>query len=57
MVRIDLSCAIAAGLAFVFGYLTIVLMIGWLQRASFTPFVVYRLILGVVLLYWVYAGG
>ena len=56
-VSLGIDAAIAAGLAFVFGYLTIVLMIGWLQRASFTPFVVYRLILGVVLLYWVYAGN
>ncbi|KZD11021.1 undecaprenyl-diphosphate phosphatase [Oceanibaculum pacificum] len=44
----------AGGLAFVAALVTIILMMGWLRRASFTPFVIYRLILGVALLSWVY---
>ena len=56
-VSLGIDAAIAAALAFVFGYATIVLLIGWLRRASFTPFVVYRLLLGCILLYWVYAGS
>jgi undecaprenyl-diphosphatase len=32
-------------------------MIGWLRRASFTPFVVYRILLGMALLWWVYGGA
>ena len=56
-VALGIDAAIAAALAFVFGYATIILLIGWLRRASFTPFVVYRLLLGCVLLYWVYAGS
>lgn len=56
-VSLGIDAAIAAGLAFVFAYITIMLLIRWLQRASFTPFVVYRLILGAVLLYLVYGGA
>jgi len=29
-------------------------LMGWLRRASFTPFVMYRIALGFGLLYWVY---
>ena len=42
---------IAAGLAFVTALLAIVVMMGWLQRQSFTPFVFYRIALGVVILW------
>ncbi len=46
---------IAGGMAFVTAFVAIVLMMGWLRRASFTPFVVYRLFLGVAILAWAYA--
>lgn len=42
--------ALGAVMAFVFGLLTIRFMMVWLHRCSLTPFVVYRLILGAVLL-------
>lgn len=42
-------------LAFVVALISILLMVGWLRRASFTPFVVYRVLLGGVLLWWVYS--
>jgi undecaprenyl-diphosphatase len=42
---------IAAGLAFITALLAIVVMMGWLQRQSFTPFVFYRIALGVVILW------
>ena len=42
--------ALAAGLAFISGYIAIALMMGWLRRASFTPFAIYRVILGAGLL-------
>lgn len=45
---------IAGGLAFLAALGAIALMMGWLRRASFTPFVIYRMILGVALLSWVY---
>jgi len=40
----------ATGLAFGFALIAITIMMAWLKRASFTPFVIYRVILGVFLL-------
>jgi undecaprenyl-diphosphatase len=48
---------VGAVLSFLVALVAIVLMIGWLRRASFTPFVVYRILLGGVLLWWVYGPG
>lgn len=48
---------LAAGLSFVTALIAIVLMMAWLKRAGFTPFVLYRLALGGALLWWVYGGG
>ncbi len=45
---------IAAGFAFVAALAAIAAMMAWLRRASFTPFVVYRVVLGVFLLAAVY---
>ncbi len=42
----------AAVLAFAAALLAIWAMMAWLKKASFTPFVVYRLVLGAFLLYW-----
>lgn len=50
------SALIAAGLSFVSALIALALMMAWLKRASFTPFVIYRLILGVVLLAVAYQG-
>lgn len=44
---------LAAGVSFVVALATIALMIRWLQYAGFAPFVVYRLLLGAGLLYWI----
>ena len=49
------DAAIAAGLAFVSALVAIWAMMAWLRRASFTPFAIYRLLLGGFLLYWLYA--
>ena len=46
---------LAAALSFATAFVAIVAMMGWLRRASFTPFVVYRILLGGGLLIWVYA--
>src|SRR3546814_5923968 len=54
-VALGRDALLAAGLAFLAGLASIALMIRWLERASFTPFVAYRLLLGAGLLYWVYA--
>ncbi|MEL0002151.1 MAG: undecaprenyl-diphosphate phosphatase, partial [Rhodospirillales bacterium] len=45
---------IGAAIAFVTAYIAISLMMGWLRKATFTPFVVYRVLLGAVLLFAVY---
>ncbi|MGF1473974.1 MAG: undecaprenyl-diphosphate phosphatase [Geminicoccaceae bacterium] len=42
--------AIAMALSFVSAFIAILLMMRWLRTASFTPFVVYRLVLGAILL-------
>lgn len=46
---------VAAGFAFAAALAAISLMMNWLRRASFTPFVVYRLLLGAGLLVWLHA--
>ncbi|RMD60656.1 MAG: undecaprenyl-diphosphate phosphatase [Alphaproteobacteria bacterium] len=51
-VALGLDAAVAAVVAFVCALLAIALMLRWLRRATFTPFVVYRLILGAALLIW-----
>lgn len=43
-----------AGLAFVSAIIAIAALMKWLQRSSMTPFVIYRVALGCVLLYMVY---
>ena len=44
------------GLSFLFALVAISLLMVWLRRASFTPFVIYRILLGGVLLGIVYYG-
>lgn len=57
--RIDLTLDIllAAGLSFVGALISIAVMMAWLRHATFTPFVVYRLLLGGLLLWWSYGGN
>jgi undecaprenyl-diphosphatase len=49
---LGLDALFAAAVAFVFALLAIVLMLRWLGRAGFLPFVIYRILLGLVLLIW-----
>ncbi len=53
---LGLGAVIAALLAFVSALVVIVLMMKWLRHASFMPFAVYRVVLGVVLLGLIYTG-
>ncbi len=48
------SAAITAAIAFVTALGAIGFLMRWLARASFTPFVAYRVVLGVALLVWAY---
>ncbi|MFL2769808.1 MAG: undecaprenyl-diphosphate phosphatase [Rhodospirillaceae bacterium] len=53
-VAVTSSIALAAGLAFVTAIISISALMAWLQRSSFTPFVVYRVLLGIGLLGFAY---
>ncbi len=54
-IELGLSAGIAAGLTFITALAAIGLMMAWLKRSSFTPFVVYRVALGGYLLWWAYS--
>ena len=49
------AVAVAIALSFVAALVAIALMMSWLRRASFTPFVWYRLALGAAILWWAYS--
>lgn len=49
------DASIAAAFAFVSALLALAFMMGLLRSVSFTPYVIYRIILGVVLLVWAYS--
>lgn len=51
------SAVLAAGFSAIAGFVAIAVLMAWLRRATFKPFVVYRLLLGGLLLYLVYAKG
>lgn len=48
---------LAAAFSAVAGFIAIAVLMAWLRRSTFTPFVIYRLALGGVLLYLVYFSG
>ena len=57
---LSIEALIAALFAFVTGWASIALMMKWLEKSSFTPFVIYRVLLGLLLLgllnfEWLYA--
>jgi undecaprenyl-diphosphatase len=47
------TAVMAAGMSFVAALIAIVVMMSWLRHASYTPFVVYRIIVGIAILYYV----
>lgn len=54
-VSLGLDAVLAAALSFVTALLAIAFLMRWLERATFTPFVIYRVVLGLALLWWAYA--
>jgi len=56
-IALGYDAAIAIGLSFVAGIVSIAVMMRWLQTSSFAPFVIYRIALGILLLWWVYISG
>ncbi len=53
--QLTFDAVIAAALAFGLAIVAIAVLMAWLRRATFTPFAIYRLILGAGLLIWLYA--
>ena len=51
---LGMDAIVAAGCALVTALLAIALLMTWLRRWGFTPFAIYRVVLGAALLYWVY---
>ena len=50
-ISVDIAAiAIVAGLSFIFALLAIRWMMGWLAHANFRIFVIYRIVLGIILL-------
>ncbi len=50
------QAAIAAFLSFLAGWASIALMMKWLDKATFMPFVIYRMVLGCLILSLLYSG-
>lgn len=55
-IDLGIDILLAAILAFLSGLAAIALMMRWLEKASFMPFVIYRVILGLLLLGLLYGG-
>lgn len=57
----DLELGLNAGfgvlLSFITGWVSIAVMMKWLQKYTFKPFAIYRILLGSALLYFIYFGG
>jgi len=54
-IQLESDAYLAGGLSFAAALVSITCMMAWLKRATFTPFVVYRVALGIFLLFWVYS--
>lgn len=54
--RLGVDAVVAAFLSFISAWLVVALMMRWLENFTFTPFVLYRVALGVVLLALYYGG-
>lgn len=55
-IALGYDAAIAIGFSFVAGIASIAVMMRWLQTSGFGPFVIYRIALGILLLWWVYGS-
>jgi undecaprenyl-diphosphatase len=55
--RLTADAVLGGALAFVAAWAAIALMVRWLRHASYTPFVIYRIALGLLLLVLIYGFG
>ncbi len=51
-----MEVALAAFIAFIAAYIAIILMMRWLEKATFTPFVLYRILFGIILIALIQTG-
>jgi undecaprenyl-diphosphatase len=49
-----IDAMVASAMSFVTAFFAIIFMMSWLRTSTFTPFVVYRLIIGAAILVWAY---
>jgi len=56
LLNLSVEIILAIFLAFLSGYIAIVIMMKWLSHATFTPFVIYRIILSIGLLMMIYGN-
>lgn len=54
-VTLEMDALIAVGISFIAALVSIWAMMIWLKKATFTPFVLYRLALGAGLMWWIYS--
>ena len=54
-VELGYDALLTAALAFASALLAVAAMMVWLRRASYAPFVIYRIVIGVALLAWVWS--
>jgi len=54
-ITLGIDALIAAIIAFAAGWIAISLMMKWLEKCSFAPFALYRIVLGIMLLAFIYA--
>jgi undecaprenyl-diphosphatase len=54
--QLGIDAILAAFIAFLVAYGAIIFLMKWLETATFTPFVIYRVVVGGALLYWIYWG-
>jgi undecaprenyl-diphosphatase len=55
--QLGVDAILAAAVAFAVAFGAIVFLMKWLETATFTPFVIYRVVVGGALLYWIYFGS
>ncbi|MEE3047098.1 MAG: undecaprenyl-diphosphate phosphatase [Pseudomonadota bacterium] len=56
-IALNQDVLLAAGLSFLTALIAIAVLMSWLKRSSFTPFAIYRILLGGGLLIWLYVYG
>jgi len=54
---LTMDVLLAAGLSFITALIAIAMLMSWLKRSTFTPFAIYRILLGGGLLVWIYGYG